>query len=99
MTTDVASGDDWLSEITAQARKAQSRVFSVSVPLNSPYTPQESPERLLTAAIESVETQNWQLDSVSTYGASLNTFTVPPYEPAPRFWALLVFRTTYRGQV
>ncbi|MCX5055111.1 hypothetical protein [Streptomyces sp. NBC_00474] len=98
MTADVFGVDAWLSEITAQARKSQSRVFSVSVPVNHPDAPQEVPEHLLAAAIEGVEGQGWQLDSVSTYGAALPTFVDPPYQPVPRFWALLVFRTTYRGQ-
>jgi len=94
----MGSVDEWLGEITAQARKSQSRVFSVSVPVNAPGTPQEAPEHLVAAAIEGIEGQGWQLDSMSTYGASINTFLDPPYEPAPHFWALLTFRTTYRGQ-
>ncbi|MFG2472318.1 hypothetical protein ACGFXB_43765 [Streptomyces canus] len=98
MTTEVASADDWLKEITAQARTSSAKVFSVSVPLNHPYAPHEAPEHLLAAAVEGVEVHGWRLDSVSTYGAALPTFTSPPYEPAPRFWALLVFRTTYRGR-
>jgi|tagenome__1003787_1003787.scaffolds.fasta_scaffold19037761_1 hypothetical protein len=99
MAADVVSADEWLGEITAQAHISQSRVFSVSVPVNHPYTPQEVPEHLLSAAIDGVEGQGWQLDSVSTYGAAIPTFVDPPYEPVPRFWALLIFRTTYRGPV
>ncbi|MCX5054611.1 MULTISPECIES: hypothetical protein [unclassified Streptomyces] len=99
MTADVFGVDAWLGEITAQARKSQSRVFSVSVPVNHPEAPQEVPEHLLAAAIEGVEGQGWQLDSVSTYGAAFPRYIDPlPYEAGPRFWALLIFRTTYRGQ-
>ncbi|MFE9651375.1 hypothetical protein ACFYO0_46360 [Streptomyces sp. NPDC006365] len=98
MTADMVSADEWLGEITAQARKSQSRVFSVSVPVNHPVTPHEVPEHLLAAAIEGVEGQGWQLDSVSTYGASLPTYLSPPYDLVPRFWALLIFRTTYQGR-
>jgi hypothetical protein len=95
MTADGASADDWLKEITAQARTSSAKVFSVSVPLNHPHSPHEAPEQLVAAAIEGVEVHGWQLDNVSTYGATL---ALPPYEPEPRFWALLVFRTTYRGR-
>lgn len=90
--------DEWLSEITAQARKSQSRVFSVSVPVNHPRIPQETPEDLPARAIEGVESQGWQLDSVSTYGGSLPTSDYPHYDYESRFWALLIFRTTYRGR-
>ncbi|MFG2352024.1 hypothetical protein [Streptomyces phaeochromogenes] len=89
----MGSTDDWLSEITAQARKAQSQVFSVSVPLASPLAPQDAPEYVVTAVIEGVEAQNWQLDSVSTYGS---TYQAPQVGPVSEHWALLVFRTTYR---
>ncbi|WP_314416121.1 hypothetical protein [Streptomyces sp. DSM 40484] len=93
---DAASADDWIREITAQARKTPYRMFSVSVPLNSPLTPDLAAEHLVAATIEHVEAQNWQLDSVSAYGSS---HTVPHHGLAADHWALLVFRTTYRGQV
>lgn len=83
MTTDMASADAWLSEITTQARKCQLQVFSVSVPVAAPGTPQEVPDHLVAAAIEGVENQGWKLESVSAYGG------------ASGFWALLVFCTTY----
>ncbi|MFJ6393919.1 hypothetical protein ACIQJT_40810 [Streptomyces sp. NPDC091972] len=95
MTTEVAGTDAWLKEIGAQARTSTARVFSVSVPLNHPDSPDQAPEHLVAATIEGVEVHGWQLESMSTYGAA---FTLPPYEPDPRFWALLVFRTTYRGR-
>ncbi|MDQ1022499.1 hypothetical protein QF035_000081 [Streptomyces umbrinus] len=93
MTADMAGDDAWLSEITTQARKSQLQVFSVSVPVNAPGTPQEGSEHLLAAAIESVENQGWKLESVSTYGGPTNND--PRYGFASGFWALLVFRTTY----
>ncbi|WP_449352725.1 hypothetical protein [Streptomyces shaanxiensis] len=95
MTVNVAGTDSWLKEIGAQARTSTARMFSVSVPLNHPYSPDLAVEHLVAAAIESVEVHGWQLESMSTYGAA---FSMPPWEPDPRFWALLVFRTTYRGR-
>ncbi|MGW0573031.1 hypothetical protein [Streptomyces tauricus] len=92
----VTSGDDWISEITAQARKTPYRTFSVSVPLNSPFVPGHAAEHLVAAAIDHVEAQNWRLDSVSTYGS---TYQAPQVGAVSEHWALLVFRTTYRGQV
>ena len=98
MTTEVARADDWLKEITAQARTSPAKVFSVSVPLNHPYSPHEAPEQLRAAAVEGVEVHGWRLDSVSTYGGALPTSHYPHFDPEPHFWALLVFRTTYRGR-
>lgn len=95
----VASADEWLYEITAEARKSGARVFSVSVPLNHAVTPGMVAEPLLSAAIEGVEAQGWQLESVTSYGGALPTYSTPPYENTAKFWALLVFRTTYKGIV
>ncbi|MFF7566629.1 hypothetical protein ACFZB4_42570 [Streptomyces pseudovenezuelae] len=95
MTTEMTSAAAWLKEITAQARTSPAKVFSVSVPLNHPYSPDQAPEDLVAAAIEGVEVHGWRLENVSTYGA---TFSMPPWDPDARFWALLVFRTTYRGR-
>ncbi|MGW6491917.1 hypothetical protein OG458_42590 (plasmid) [Streptomyces sp. NBC_01281] len=95
----VASADEWLYEITAEARKSGARVFSVSVPLNHAVTPGMVAEPLLSAAIEGVEGQGWQLESVTSYGGALPTYTTPPYGNTAQFWALLVFRTTYKGIV
>ncbi|MFG2452762.1 hypothetical protein ACGFSG_25595 [Streptomyces sp. NPDC048512] len=94
-----ASTDEWLYEITAEARKSGARVFSVSVPLNHATTPGLVSEPLLAAAIEGVEAQGWQLESVTSYGGALPTYTTPPHENTAQFWALLVFRTTYKGIV
>ncbi|MBQ0855676.1 hypothetical protein J8N05_46825 (plasmid) [Streptomyces sp. BH-SS-21] len=96
MTANVASGDDWISEITAQARRTQYRVFSTSVPLNNPPVPGRAAEHLFAAAIEHVKAQSWQLDSVNTYGS---TYRAPQIGPVSEHWALLVFRTTHRAQI
>ncbi|WP_406190371.1 hypothetical protein OG331_51695 [Streptomyces sp. NBC_01017] len=92
MTVIVESASEWLDTITAQARSAQAKVFSVSVPVSHPATSDQAHEHLLSAAIEGIEREGWTLDSMSTYGAS------SAYE-GTAFWALLVFRTAYRGRV
>jgi hypothetical protein len=95
MTAEIAGADAWLKEITAQARTSASKMFSVSVPLSHPYSPDQAVEHLVASVIEGVEVHGWQLDSVSTYGAA---FSMPPWDPDARFWTLLIFRTTYRGR-
>jgi hypothetical protein len=94
MAATMVNVDEWLAEITAQARSTQLQVFSVSVPVSHPETPLNAHERLLSEAIESIERQGWKLESMSTYGNSGS-----PYDSHPRFWALLVFRTAYQAPV
>jgi hypothetical protein len=66
----MVNADEWLAEITAQACSTQSKVFSVSVPVNHPESALDAHEQLLPEAIEGIERQGWKLDGVSTYGAS-----------------------------
>jgi hypothetical protein len=70
MAATMVNADEWLAEITAQARSAQLQVFSVSVPVSHPETPLNAYEQLLSEAIEGIERQGWKLESMSTYGAS-----------------------------
>ncbi|CAM5557311.1 hypothetical protein [Streptomyces purpurascens] len=93
MAVTVVNVDEWLDEITAQARSSQSRVFSVSVPVNHPEIASHAYEQLLSEAIAGVERQGWKLESMSTYGTAGGV-----YDSHPRFWALLVFRTLHHGR-
>ncbi|MFC8965473.1 hypothetical protein [Streptomyces sp. NPDC057094] len=68
-----------------------------AVPLNNPSYPIQAAEPLLSAAIDVAEKQGWQLDSITYYGAP--TRPVPPVGPVVQFWAVLVFRAAYRGDV
>ncbi|MEU0947260.1 hypothetical protein ABZ379_31785 [Streptomyces canus] len=43
MTTEAAAANAWLKEIGARARTSTARVFSVSVPLNHPSSPDQAP--------------------------------------------------------
>ncbi|WP_328491313.1 hypothetical protein OHS59_44295 [Streptomyces sp. NBC_00414] len=61
------------------------------MPLNSPLTPQDAPEYLVAAAIEHAGAQNWQLDSVSTYGSTYQDRGIGSVSDA---WALLWLRST-----
>jgi hypothetical protein len=90
MTATTAS--TWLDEIIAQARSAQAKVFSVSVPVSHPETASQAHEQLLSAAIEGIEQAGWTLHTMSTYGSS-------SHYDGTRFFALLVFRTAYHGRV
>jgi hypothetical protein len=94
MAATMVNADEWLAEITAQARSTQSKVFSVSVPVNHPEAALNAHEQLLSEAIEGIERQGWKLEKMSTYGASGSL-----YDSHPRFWALLVFRTAYQAPV
>jgi hypothetical protein len=92
MGATIVNGDEWLAEITAQARRTNLRVLSVSVPVSHPETPVHAYEQLLSEAIDAVEHEGWKLESMSTYGNPGS-----PYDSHPRFWSLLIFRTAYRG--
>lgn len=66
MASTVVGHAEWLAEITDQARNKQSKVFSVSVPVNHPEIASDAHEQLLSEAIEGIELQGWKLESKRT---------------------------------
>lgn len=63
----------------------------------TPPTPIQAAEPLLSAAIDVVEKQGWQLDSITSYSGPNPDYPFRPWGPVVQFWAALVFRAAYQG--